>query len=83
MYTPFVPQFYKVTTLDPRPRSSTQSTHELCDYGSPALAASARKKAGIRHSLHVDRLGTLERAQWTSVRRILLHSTRPPGPDQA
>ena len=33
MYTPFVPQFYKMTTLDPRPRSSTRSTQELCDYG--------------------------------------------------
>ena len=30
---PFIPQFYKVTTLDPRPRSSTRSTQELCDYG--------------------------------------------------
>ena len=33
MYTPFVPLFYKVTTLDPRSRSSTRLTQEFCDYG--------------------------------------------------
>jgi len=36
MYTPFVPQFYKMTTLDPRPRSSTRSTQKLCDYACDA-----------------------------------------------
>ena len=31
--TPFDPHFYTHSTLDPRPRSTTRSTRELCDYG--------------------------------------------------
>ena len=42
MYTPFVPQFYKMTTLDPRPRSSTRSAQELCDYA-PAFFGSPQR----------------------------------------
>ena len=45
MYTPFVPQFYKMTTLDPRPHSSTRSTQELCDSAAGAQVTAARPQA--------------------------------------
>ena len=80
MYTPFVPQFYKMTTLDPVPRPGRP--RNFVTMAHLRLLQVQGKRRGF-DTLHVDRLGTLERAQWTSVRRILLHSTRPPGPDQA